>query len=59
MFLVSSNREQKEKEQRRRRGLPSESEDEDDDMDMKNGDPFKRYSKSELDKKVPSYTVYM
>ena len=55
MFL---NREAKEKEQRRRRGLPSESED-DDDTDMRNGDPFKRYSKSELDKKVPSYTVYI
>ena len=56
MFL---NREAKEKEQRIRRGLPSESEEEDEDVDMRNGDPFKRYSKSELDKKVPSYTVYI
>ena len=56
MFL---NREAKEKEQRRRRGLPSESEEDDEDIDMRNGDPFKRYSKSELDKKVPSYTVYI
>ncbi len=51
-------REDKEKEQRRRRGLPSESEEED-DVDLKNGDPFKTYSKSELEKKVLSHAVCM
>ncbi len=50
-MIVSACREAKEREQRRRRGLPSESED-DEEIEMKNGDPFKKYSKAELDKKV-------
>ena len=43
-------REKKERAMRRAQGLPSESEE--DEEDFKNGDPFKRYSKDELDRKV-------